>query len=116
MTIAEQRWHVPLSFLVAGFVSILMLSGVPVAAAASPIIIDHSCTNITAIPQSAIDAARANLHIAYGHTSHGSQLTDGMSGLVSFSNNGGKGLALPIDIFEWKNGGIGGAMDLHYNA
>ena len=90
-----------------------MLSGLSVASAAGPIIVDHSCTDITAIPQEAIDAAKANLHIAYGHTSHGSQLTDGMSGLVGFANNGGQGLSLPVDIFEWNNGGIGGALDLH---
>ena len=116
MTMVEQRRHISFSLLVAGFLSILMLSGVPVASAASPIIVDHSSTDITAIPLSAIDAARADLHIAYGHTSHGSQLTSGMSGLVSFANNGGKGLALPLDTFEWNNGGIGGALDLHDRA
>ena len=46
------------------------------------IIIDHTCTNITVIPESAIIQAKASLHIGYGHTSHGSQLTTGMTGLV----------------------------------
>lgn len=77
------------------------------------IIIDHTCTDITQIPESAINQAKATLHIGYGHTSHGSQLTTGMTGLVSFANGGGLGLSLPADIFAWNNGGTGGALDLH---
>jgi hypothetical protein len=79
----------------------------------APLIIDHRCTDITQIPESAILAAKAQLHIAYGHTSHGSQVTNGMSGLVAFANGGGKGLSLPANIFAWNNGGSGGALDLH---
>ncbi|MCP4118401.1 MAG: hypothetical protein GY737_24000 [Desulfobacteraceae bacterium] len=78
-----------------------------------PHIIDHTCVDITQIPESAIEQAKSKLHIAYGHTSHGSQITSGMSGLVDFANNGGLGLALPHNIFEWNNGGTGGALDLH---
>jgi hypothetical protein len=80
---------------------------------ADPVIIDHRHTDITQIPQTAIEEAKANLHIAYGHTSHGSQLTTGMTGLVAFANGGGLGLTLPTDIFEWNNGGSNGALDLH---
>ena len=83
---------------------------------AQPIIIDHTCTDIRQIPESAIDQAKTNLHIAYGHTSHGRQLTTGMTGLVDFANNGGLGLSLPTDIFAWNNGGVGGALDLHDTA
>lgn len=68
-------------------------------ALADAIIIDHRCTDVTRIPQYAIERAKANLHIGYGHTSHGSQVTDGMTGLVAFANGGGKGLSLPADIF-----------------
>jgi hypothetical protein len=89
------------------------LSGVSPLLAAQPIIVDHTCTDITFIPQSAIEAAKANLHIAYGHTSHGSQITTGMTGLVNFANGGGLGLTLPADSFAWNNGGTGGALDLH---
>ncbi len=81
-------------------------------AIADAIIADHSTTDITIIPASAISSAKANLHIAYGHTSHGSQITDGMTGLVNFANAGGKGLSLPHDIFAWNNGGGNGALDL----
>ncbi|MBU0494361.1 MAG: hypothetical protein KKB13_21130 [Chloroflexi bacterium] len=86
------------------------------AATDSAIIVDHTSTDITAIPQAQIEAAKAALHIAYGHTSHGSQLITGMNGLVGFANGGGKGLALPTDIFAWNNGGTGGALDLHDGA
>jgi hypothetical protein len=66
-------------------------------------IIDHGCTKLASIPSAWVTAAKNNLHIAYGHTSHGSQLTDGMTGLISF-----KGSA-----YSWNNGGTGGALDLH---
>jgi len=82
----------------------------------APLVVDHNCTDITLIPEWAIDAAKASLHIGYGHTSHGSQLTSGMTGLVAFSNSGGLGLSFPQDIFAWNNGGTGGALDLHDGA
>jgi C1A family cysteine protease len=77
------------------------------------IIIDHRCTNLSGIPQGWILEAKSDLHIAYGHTSHGSQVTDGMSGLVGFAgaqyawNEGGTGGAL-----DMKDGGLGAASDL----
>lgn len=92
---------------------LILLSGWQTQVLAQGIIIDHECTDITLIPESAINQAKSNLHIAYGHTSHGSQLTTGMNGLVGFANGGGLGLSLPNDIFEWNNGGSGGALDLH---
>jgi len=67
------------------------------------LIIDHRCINLNSIPAESIDAAKKNLHIAYSHTSHGSQITDGMTGLVSFKGTG----------YSWNNGGSGGALDLH---
>ena len=81
-------------------------------ATAEATIIDHTSTDITAIPQMWIDEAKRQLHIAYGHTSHGSQLTTGMAALVDFANNGGLGLALPQDIFAYNSGGTDGALDL----
>jgi hypothetical protein len=67
------------------------------------ITIDHTTTKLASIPSDWVSAAKDNLHIAYSHTSHGSQLTTGMSGLVSF-----KGTS-----FSWNNGGTDGALDLH---
>ena len=83
---------------------------------AAPLLIDHRHTDLTKLSQAQIERAKSTLHIAYGHTSHGSQLTDGMAGLVGFANGGGLGLALPENIFAWNNGGGGGALDLHDGA
>lgn len=85
----------------------------PIMVFAGPVIIDHNTTDLTLIPQTAIEQAKSELHIAYGHTSHGSQLITGMTGLVDFANNGGLGLNLPNGIFAWNNGGVNGALDLH---
>lgn len=82
----------------------------------SQIIINHTSTNITSLTETEIVAAKQTLHIAYGHTSHGSQLTDGMTGLVTFANNGGKGMTHTTDIFRWNNGGTNGALDLNDGA
>ena len=75
-------------------------------------VVDHRDVDITRLTEAQIQRAKDVLHIAYGHTSHGSQLTDGMSGLVGFANGGGKGLALPQDVFAWNYGGHEGALDL----
>lgn len=80
---------------------------------AEPLCIDHRHADPARLTPAQIERAKATLHIAYGHTSHGSQLTDGMSGLVGFANGGGLGLALPTNAFAWNNGGSGGALDLH---
>lgn len=46
------------------------------------IVADHlAAGNFDSLPQSAIKKAKSDLHIAYGHTSHGSQLTTGMDAL-----------------------------------
>jgi hypothetical protein len=66
-------------------------------------VIGHMAINITDIPSEWIDKAKQSLHIAYGHTSHGSQLTTGMTGLVSFMGSE----------YAWNNGGTGDALDLH---
>jgi len=73
----------------------------PVATAS--MIIDHRHTDLKDVPLEWITKAKTDLHIAYGHTSHGSQLTTGMTGLVGFAG----------DMYAWNNGGTGGALDLH---
>ena len=80
--------------------------GVPEA-----IIADHTTIDgvrLDQIPESAITAAKAVLHIGYGHTSHGSQLITGMQGLPGFkeANGGTSGL------YSYNAGGTGGALDL----
>jgi len=56
-------------------------------------IINHSCTDLESIPAWALQKATKDLHIAYGHTSHGSQIITGMNGLQDQSTklNGYKG-------------------------
>lgn len=68
----------------------------------SAIIIDHTCTQLDTIPAQWIEVAKADLHIAYGHTSHGSQITTGMTGLVSFKG----------DLYRYSWGGSNGTLDL----
>ncbi len=65
--------------------------------------------DLKAIPESAIIAAKDTLHIAYGHTSHGSQITKGMESLVGFMSSQG----YDSNLFAWNNGGTDGALDLH---
>jgi hypothetical protein len=80
------------------------------AAVAAPIIVDHDCVDLPQVPDLWIEAAKERLHIAYGHTSHGSQIPDGMTGLVDFTGGCGG------PQFDWNNGGSGGALDLHDRA
>ncbi|MDM8000071.1 MAG: hypothetical protein QUS33_08750 [Dehalococcoidia bacterium] len=77
-------------------------------AATESMIIDHNCTDLQYVPLEWINKAKTDLHIAYGHTSHGSQITTGMTGLVEFMN--GKGYE--ENLFAWNSGGTGGALDL----
>jgi hypothetical protein len=77
----------------------------------SSIIVDHTCTDITKIPESAIIQAKENLHIAYGHTSHGSQLISGMNGLDAFLTNSPKFDITP-GLFVWNDGPQEGYLDL----
>ena len=97
------------SVLIAVLTGLLWLLPGSIPLRAQQTLVDHTCTNIKWIPESAILAAKQNLHIAYGHTSHGSQLTDGMTALVGFMD----GLGYPADLYAWNNGGTGGALDLH---
>jgi hypothetical protein len=53
------------------------------------IIVDHTCTHLALIPEQWIVNPKNSLHIAYGHSSHGSQLVDGMTGLA------GRGISTP---------------------
>jgi hypothetical protein len=77
------------------------------------IIANHTIAKLSLLPDEWIDSAKANLHIAYGHTSHGSQLITGMEGLVNWKgaqyafNEGGLNGALDIDDYAFP-----GASDL----
>jgi len=108
------RMHIvpSLKFCLIGWVAVFCVTSTAFAQRTKPVIVNHRCRDITLIPESALLDAKERLHIAYGHTSHGSQLTTGMTGLVEFANSGGLGLSLPADIFAWNEGGTNGALDL----
>jgi hypothetical protein len=65
------------------------------------------------IPAVDIERAVSLLHIGYGHTSHGSQITDGMGGLVQFANAGNLGDEYSFDQFTFSPVGADGALHLY---
>ena len=83
-------------------IAISMLALVPTACAAA-VIINHTSTDLSLIPDAGIEQAKSNLHIAYQHTSHGSQLVTGMNALENFPSFGTK--------YEWSDDGSAG-LDL----
>jgi len=82
------------------------------------VIVNHVSIDLNDIPTTWVDQAKQTLHIAYGHTSHGSQLTTGMAGLVTWKgtqyafNTGGTGGALDLRDYSGNFGGLGIANDL----
>jgi hypothetical protein len=78
--------------------------------------IGHLHTALDGIPQTAIDQAVATLHIAYQHTSHGSQIITGMNSLESFPAFAGKynwdDSGHDTDALDLDDMGIPGCMDL----
>ncbi len=74
----------------------------PALAADEAVIIDHNCTGIGQIPSEWIERAKQNLRLAYGHTSHGSQIVTGMDVLTWASN---------LYAYNWD--GTDGALSLH---
>ena len=48
--------------------------------------VDHNSSDLSRIPDEWIAKAKQDLHIAYNHTSHGSQLITGMNALANFSD------------------------------
>ncbi len=74
--------------------------------ASSDFIIDHRCAKLELIPEQWISQAKGSLHIAYGHTSHGSQIVTGMYSLPGFKGS----------LYSYNEGGTGGALDLRDEA
>jgi hypothetical protein len=79
---------------------------------ADAIIADHACRNIKVIPFSAIQDAKDKLIIAYGHTSHGTQIWYGMVEMNNFINNGGLGISAPQNFYAVNLTGEGDALEL----
>lgn len=71
-----------------------------------PLIVDHTCTELSQISPQLINQAKRDLHIAYGHTSHGSQLIAGMDALVRAKGN----------VYAFKKNGTNGILDIHDRA
>ena len=69
------------------------------------ILVDHSCRDITAIPESAVLNAKNTLNIAYSHTSHGSQLITGMNALEAYPSFSGR--------YSWSESGESGSLKLN---
>ena len=69
--------------------------------------ITHQDSDLAAIPKDAIAQAQQKLHIAYQHTSHGSQLITGMNALAGFPGFGER--------YAWSDSGQSGALDLDDN-
>ena len=74
----------------------------PVAVRDSVVVANHTTTHLSAIPEQWISKAKTDLHIAYGHTSHGSQLITGMNGLVTFEGQ----------LYSFNSTGSGSALEL----
>jgi len=73
------------------------------AVAGGGMVIGHANTDLSAIPSEWIAAAKNNLHIAYQHTSHGSQLISGMNALMAHGPFG--------TTYQWSDDGSAG-LDL----
>jgi hypothetical protein len=68
----------------------------------SVMLANHTSTQLSAVPEQWILKAKSDLHIAYGHTSHGSQLITGMDGLVTSKGQ----------LYSFNATGTGGALEL----
>ncbi|MCZ7556238.1 MAG: T9SS type A sorting domain-containing protein [Bacteroidia bacterium] len=67
------------------------------------IIIDHHCTDLSAVPTQYINQAKQQFRVSYGHTSHGSQIVSGMQLLR----------ALPQSVYNYSTSGGTGILSLH---
>ena len=70
------------SGLMAVHASIVLLLASVGLARSQAIIADHTCTKIEKVPVEFVEKAKANFKVAYGHTSHGSQIVSGMQALA----------------------------------
>lgn len=91
-------------FVIQGFFSGIPIFGradVIAAPLDEPVIINHLNTNLSEIPTGWINEAKESLTIAYGHTSHGSQLVCGMNVIKDRISS----------LYDFNNGGRNGALD-----
>ena len=69
----------------------------------SGFVVDEKSIDLESIPENYIGKAKSSLHIGYGHTSHGSQLTSGMNAIESYFENGK---------YDWSHSGGEGKLHL----
>jgi len=91
-------------FEYSAFMIVILL--LPQCVLSQPIAANHFCIDRSLVPPQWIDSAKAKLNIAYGHTSHGSQLVTGMEAL----------LAVHGSIYDFNSNGSGGALIFHDGA
>lgn len=87
----------------AGCVFTIVAGLIAVPVVGQQLLVDHLCTDTDVVTDPAIADAKANLHVAYNHTSHGSQLVTGMDALASFPPFGNR--------YRWSDNGSAG-LDL----
>ena len=95
--------------IVLKLISLLLLFGIlnifNSSAFPQAVLIDHTCTDLSQIPDAWINQAKSDIHAAYQHTSHGSQLITGMNALENFPPFGTK--------YDWEEDGVpASALDL----
>ncbi|MBN1497552.1 MAG: hypothetical protein JXA07_12320 [Spirochaetes bacterium] len=83
--------------------SALMMAGISRASGRHISIDEALPSSLSDITIEEINEAKSRLHIAYGHTSHGSQLITGMEAIARIKGS----------LYAFNNGGSGGALDLH---
>ncbi len=65
------------------FLNMLMVAITYSWSRSTPLIIDHTCTDISQIPDEMIDSVKAKFRLYFAHTSHGEQLTIGLQRIES---------------------------------
>lgn len=89
------------TLFIVGFLTILAVTAAYSWDDSTPLVIDHTCTDLSQIPDKWIDSVQANLRMYYVHTSHGRQIVCGLERIESiidpkFNVNIGNGY-LPIE-------------------
>ena len=75
-------------------------------------IVDHTHTNLNDIPFSCIEKAISNLHVAYDHTSHGSQLVSGLKAIESWNSSYAIYEGIHAGALDFDDYAFSGASDL----
>ena len=85
---------------IVGMIAILAMVS---SACADAIIIDHTCTDLSEIPEEWIVKAKDTFNLSYGHTSHGSQIVTGMNNIKNPAGS----------LYWWDHDGTQGGLSLY---